>query len=63
MAGRINIRSKDASRCWCKVMGEFIMRGDTDEYPFTWEGMYQLLEDIKCGGIAQISQGSSDSFH
>ena len=44
---------RDASRCWGKVMGELIESGGTREYPSTWEGVYQLLEDIKCGGIAR----------
>ncbi len=44
---------RDARRCWGKVMGEFISSGGTGGYPPTWEGLYQLLEDIKCGGIAR----------
>ncbi len=44
---------RDASRCWGKVMGEFITSGGTGGYSPTWEGVYQLLEDIKCGGIAR----------
>ena len=48
-----NQYQRDASRCWGKVMGEFITRGGTGDYPSTWEGVYQLLKDIKCGGIAR----------
>ncbi len=44
---------RDASRCWGKVMGKLIVSGGIDEYPSTWEGVYQLLKDIKCGGIAR----------
>ncbi len=44
---------KDAKRCWGKVMGELIESGGTEEYPSTWEGVYKLLEDIKCGDIAR----------
>ncbi len=44
---------KDASRCWGKVMGELIASGGKGDYPSTWEGVYQLLEDIKCGGVAR----------
>ncbi len=43
---------RDASICWGKVMGKFITSGGTGDYPSTWEGVYQLLKDIKCGGIA-----------
>ena len=42
----------DDTRCWEEVMDVFITRGSTRDYPHTWEGVYQLLEDIKCGGIA-----------
>ncbi len=34
-------------------MREFIMSGGTGGYFPTWEGVYQLLEDIKCGGVAR----------
>ena len=44
---------RDASSCCDKVMGEFITNGGTDDYPSTWEGVYQLLKDIKCGGVAK----------
>ncbi len=47
-----NQYQRDASRCWGKVMGEFITRGGKGDYPSMWEGVYQLLEDIECGGIA-----------
>ncbi len=44
---------KDANSCWDKVMGDLIASGGTEEYPSTWEGVYQLLKDIKRGGIAR----------
>ncbi len=47
-----NQYQRDASRCWDKVMWELIASGGTEEYPSTWEGVYQLLKDIECGGIA-----------
>ncbi len=44
---------RDAKKCWNKVMGGFITNGGTDDYPSTWEGVYQLLKDVKCGGVAK----------
>ncbi len=35
-----------------EVMEVLKTRGGTGDYPSTWEGVYQLLEDIECGGIA-----------
>ncbi len=40
---------KNASRCWDKVMDTWITSRGTGDYPSTWEGVYQLLEDINCG--------------
>ncbi len=29
---------RDAKKCWNKVTGEFITRGDTGDYPYTYVG-------------------------
>lgn len=39
-------------RCWIKVMDHWIASGSQD-YEATWEGMYQLLEDVDCTEIAK----------
>ena len=43
----------DASMCWSKVMRHWLDGGGEDEYPPTWEGLYELLNDARCSQIAK----------
>ena len=43
----------DSQRCWCKVMGEWLEEGGTSEYPATWEGVLNVLEDVEYKRVAR----------
>ena len=36
----------DSRKCWTKVM-EYWLKGDSEQYPATWEGLCSLLEDTE----------------
>ena len=42
----------NASRCCIKVMGHWLAKGGTADYPATWEGLYLLLEDVEFSEVA-----------
>lgn len=42
-----------ASQCWCKVMGQWLEDGGTDDYPATWRGVVTLLEDVEFYEVAR----------
>ena len=44
---------RDAGRCWTEVMTYWLNGGGGNDYPPTWEGLYTLLEDVKCVQIAK----------
>ena len=35
------------TKCWLKVMEEWLNDGSVQEYPTTWEGLYSLLNDCE----------------
>ena len=37
----------NSARCWCKVMHHWLTGGDTPDYPATWDGLYEMLEDVE----------------
>jgi hypothetical protein len=43
----------NAVRCWEKVMNEWVNRAGTDDYPATWWGLVQVLEDLKLNKAAR----------
>ena len=44
----------DAERCWEDVMQFWLDGGSTNEdYPVSWEGLYELLENAKCSEVAK----------
>jgi hypothetical protein len=43
----------NAVRCWEKVMSEWLNRAGTDDYPATWWGLIQVLEDLKLSKAAR----------
>lgn len=43
----------DSTECWRRVMHHWLAAGGTHDYPTTWEGVYELLEDINCAGVAK----------
>ena len=42
----------DISMCWNRVMEHWLDGGSAD-YPPTWEGLYTLLTDAECAGVAK----------
>ena len=40
----------DARQCWVKVMQAWLEQGH-EEYPLTWKGLFDLLEDVECAGV------------
>lgn len=36
----------NSAKCWMKVMRHWLMGEQTSEYPTTWEGLYEMLEDV-----------------
>lgn len=38
--------------CWSKVMEYWLNGHGGTEYPNTWDGLYNLLVDIKCSSVA-----------
>ena len=45
--------SRDTAKCWNKVMGQWLNNGGTKDYPATWEGLYELLEDVNYKQVAE----------
>ena len=41
------------ARCWMKVMQHWLTGGDTPDYPATWDGLYELLEDVEYFDVAR----------
>ena len=42
----------NASRCWNRVMNQWLTQGGSHDYPATWEGLYTLLRDTEFPNIA-----------
>ena len=42
----------DATRCWNKVMDNWLTTGGSRDYPATWEGLRVLLDDLDFGNVA-----------
>ena len=46
-----------AQRCWWKVMqywlSEYQCDTNTPDYPATWEGMYEMLDDVEFSEVAK----------
>ena len=53
--------SRNAKRCWCKVMQLWLGEGGTSEYPTTWEGMVVVLEDVEFSSVARELERALDS--
>ena len=50
----------DLAKCWIKVMNYWLVNsqildnpGDKPEYPATWEGLYEMLEDVEYAEVAK----------
>lgn len=35
-----------ASQCWCRVITDWLDNSGTCDYPATWEGLFELLQDV-----------------
>ena len=44
---------KNASRCWNRVMDQWLTQGGSHDYPATWEGLYTLLRDTGFASTAR----------
>ena len=51
MDGWFTEESRDAERCWEKVMQTWLDGQGQREYPPTWEGLYGLLRDVRKEGV------------
>ena len=43
----------DPDSCWKKVMKHWLDGGSEEDYPPTWEGLYDLLVDVRCSVVAK----------
>lgn len=43
----------DDTECWHRVMEHWLTEGGTQDYPATWEGLYELVRD---GGYAEVTR-------
>lgn len=43
---------RDPNKCWLEVMRQWLERGGYHDYPATWEGLYQLLDDLRFESVA-----------
>lgn len=43
----------DATRCWMEVMKHWINVDGTQDYPVSWEGLRQLLNDVEYVKVAK----------
>ena len=48
-----NMHHGDVTMCWGELMEHWESSGGTRNYPFSWEGLYQLLCDIEYSKIAE----------
>lgn len=39
--------------CWCRLMNEWLNEGGTNDYPITWKGVIDVLEDVHCYDVAR----------
>ena len=53
--------SRNAKRCWCKVMEQWLGEGSTSEYPTTWKGLMVVLEDVEYTSVARELETVLDS--
>ena len=42
---------RDPVRCWEKVMSKWLDDGESEDYPVTWQGLYNLLKDAEYGEV------------
>ena len=42
-----------SAHCWCKVMHHWLTGGDTPDYPATWDGLFEILEDTEYFEVAR----------
>ena len=51
----------DPDNCWMKVMQRWL-DGSTSGYDITWEGLYQLLNDLQLSKVATDLKEAVDSY-
>ena len=45
---------RDCKECCREILTSWVEQGHgQDQYPFTWDGLYQLLKDIECSAFAK----------
>ena len=46
--------SRDCKECCRGILTSWVEQGrGQDQYSFTWDGIYQLLEDLECSAAAR----------
>ena len=48
-----NMHHEDVNMCWGELMEHWESSGGTRNYPFSWEGLYELLWDIEHSAVAK----------
>lgn len=43
----------NATRCWLKVMHRWLAGEDASDYPTSWDGLYEMLEDVEYTEVAR----------
>ena len=51
----------NATTCWTRVMDQWLGEGGTRDYPASWEGLYDLLEDAEHAQTATALKAAVDS--
>ena len=46
-------KETDNEGCWMKVMEAWLEGQGQDMYPPTWQGLFEMLEDIEFGGVVR----------
>ena len=46
-----------------KVMEHWLAEGGTPDYPATWEGLYELLEDVEYAEVAEELKRIVQAMH
>ena len=45
---------RDCKECCRKILASWVEQGrGQDQYPFTWDGIHELLEDLECSSAAR----------
>ena len=52
----------DTEACCTAVFSSWLKGGGSEDYPTTWGGVFQLLEDIECSNISEELKEALSNF-